>query len=493
LASGVGSQTWSTPVLSATPWRVARTAHFDVYAQNSDAVLQALASKLETFDMGLRILHGLDPASPPALKLAIYAVKDEAEVQRIGPWIPPRVSGFYHAGKHDIFAAAIAGRDNERVLFHEYAHHFMAQELSSAYPPWLVEGYADYFMSAQITPTQVTFGLPDHDRTSGMLQPGRWIPLLDVLAKRPIDFEGPRVQQYYAQAWAVTHYFLSDAGTATPVRYRQLQDYVRRLDAGENERTAFEAATKSGLIAFEAMLQRYILRDLQAIGLPLSMASKRPATIDAVVSGELLLDHQAIISDYLPADGEALLKSIRRAAGPSSANGFSHRTLAIAELRLGDKALGRELLKRQLEAAPTDQEALEYTAEDLMNQADVIDAPAQRLAYYRNAYALLGRSIKQGVRYQSVAGVARARRILDSRYPSQGALDAWALVLQLAPQVDDFRLQAGEAYVLAGRFDEAISFLAPVRNNPHSPARAQAAKRLTEQARMAKDGKSAPP
>ena len=63
--------------------------------------------------------------------------------------------------------------DPEKVLFHEYAHHFMFQHFAAAYPDWYFEGFAETAATIVLKPDG-TFhiGNPPHyrsDRCSGML------------------------------------------------------------------------------------------------------------------------------------------------------------------------------------------------------------------------------------------------------------------------------------------------------------------------------------
>src|SRR5438046_2601208 len=55
----------------------------------------------------------------------------------------------------------------QQVFFHEYAHHLQLWDARSAIPTWAVEGFAEFFASAEIN--------KDGSVTIGKNPPYRWI------------------------------------------------------------------------------------------------------------------------------------------------------------------------------------------------------------------------------------------------------------------------------------------------------------------------------
>src|SRR5690606_25851862 len=109
--------------------------------------LRRYVRNLEVYDFLLRQRMGLPPAAG-GRKLPIYLVNGRSGMLQINPRTGQNVAGTYFPVGEDIFAAAFNDREQD-YLFHEYFHHFSYQLASTAgYPAWLLEGLAEYFMTA---------------------------------------------------------------------------------------------------------------------------------------------------------------------------------------------------------------------------------------------------------------------------------------------------------------------------------------------------------
>ena len=94
------------------------------------------------------------------------------------------------------------------VLLHEYAHHFMLENFPTAYPAWFVEGWAEYFMTAEINGAKIKVGGFNPARAYGVLGE-TWLPLEQVLSKTTSETDPERRNVYYAQSWLLMHYMLN--------------------------------------------------------------------------------------------------------------------------------------------------------------------------------------------------------------------------------------------------------------------------------------------
>jgi hypothetical protein len=177
------------PVTVQAAWYRAETDRFIIYADGREETVREYARKLHAFDAALRVLHPSAASRPPGHKLEVFLVRGTAGIRRVDPNVGRYSRGFYSAGPARMFAVAATG-DNlapEEILFHEYAHHFMMANFPAAYPTWFVEGWAEYFMTAEIAKGQVRLGGYNESRAYWLFN-AAWIPMEEVLGKPLWEF-----------------------------------------------------------------------------------------------------------------------------------------------------------------------------------------------------------------------------------------------------------------------------------------------------------------
>ncbi|MDB5454849.1 MAG: hypothetical protein JWP92_434 [Caulobacter sp.] len=463
----------------AARWLRAESAHFIVHTSSDERTLRDYVSDLEDFDDLLRRVHGQPLDAPPGRKLDLYLVSGPGEMNLVRPGAPPGLRGFYSAGLGDIFAIGIrtAGDSEDDVVLHEYVHHFMRQNYPAAYPAWLTEGYAEYFMTAKLEPTVREVGRFNPGRANALLlQP--WIPLRDLMNKR-MDASGlQRGNVYYAQAWLLTHYTLSD-----PERRRKLGAYVAAVGQGAAPLAAWTATYGDDEKALEGKLRIYAKNSLAGRDYP----RPGPPTVAMTVTpeppsaDELMLLGQRVKLGVAPADRAALAARIRAAAARYPDDRFAQLTLAQMEVSIGDQAAGRKLLDTMLATDPNDLPALRLAAYSRVRQVEA--DPQHGSTAVAEGSALLARAYRiEPDDYQVLYNYARIRAGQPD-YPTENAINALLRAVELAPQVDPVRLQAGEALLARGRAAEAVDILTPVANNPHGGALATRAQALIARVR----------
>jgi hypothetical protein len=296
-------------------WQKAESAHFVVYSDGGESSLRDFTAKLEDFDALLRLFHGRAAGQDDgARKLDIYMVRSIDQLRRAFP-DQERAAGVYTAGINDIFAVAIRKSDGlaEDTVLHEYVHHFMLQHYPGAYPAWLVEGYAEYFMTADIEDKKILVGAPNGSRVSGLLN-GSWVSSRDLLTKRSSQIPEQQGAIYYGQAWLLAHYMLSD-----PERKKQLSAFVGATAKGEDPLVAWPKATGIQINDLERVMRGYLrsaipnktlVRDKQP-NFPMTVTTLPPSTAD------LVLENQLAKRAPPKAMGEKLLRTVRGEAAPN--------------------------------------------------------------------------------------------------------------------------------------------------------------------------------
>jgi tetratricopeptide (TPR) repeat protein len=488
-------------------WKLAESPRFQIYSDGDEAVTRAYALKLETFDSLLRSLQGLPPGGLPPRKLPIYLVKGTESLERVWAGAGELIRGFYSPGSTDIFAVAIRDRKDDDTLLHEYTHHFMFQNAPFGYPAWLIEGYAEFYGATVIAGDKIEVGRWNQNRVD-FLSYETWIPITDLLGKNLWELKTGQAQvMLYAQGWLLTHWLLTDGFTASPVRYRQLQAYLKAVGSGVDSVKAMREATGLDAAAMEKTLRAYLKGGLKYT--PITRTGAVPPTVTvtplAASADDLLLERQRLRRGVSRPDkddksedkdgarakaekaADDFLKLVRERAAKYPGDALAAHALARAELSLGDKAAAAAVLARRLAADPNDVEALELTAEIKIDEADALmagDVPdtARAKALAREAVPFLGRAYKQDPsRYQTLFLIAESGRYLDKSYPSDNSLEALLAAFEIAPQVSNIRLAAARGMIRRSRYKAARSLLNPLANDPHAAGAAEAARALLRQ------------
>jgi hypothetical protein len=457
-------------------WQKAESTHFVVYSDGGESSLRDFTAKLEDFDALLRLFHGRTADQDDgARKLDIYMVRSIDQLRRAFP-DQEHAAGVYTAGTSDIFAVAIRKSNGlaEDTVLHEYVHHFMLQHYPGAYPAWLVEGYAEYFMTANIEDKKILVGAPNGSRVSGLLN-GSWVSSRDLLTKRSSQIPEPQGAIYYGQAWLLTHYMLSD-----PERKKQLSAFVTATAKGEDPLVAWPKATGIQINDLERVMRGYLrsaipnktlVRDKQP-DFPMTVTTLPPSTAD------LALENQLAKRGPDKPMGEKLLRTVRNTAARYPGDRLATLTLARVEAGYGDRAVGTKLLDDWIAGHAEDAEALRLAGEVRLDAAVALKDKPESKVLVAEASKLFGRANKaQPDSYQTLFDFARTR-MNEPGYPTENTLNVLELATQLAPQVLTIRFTTGQAMAARGRYGEAIRMLEPVANNPHGGKSAEAAAEL---------------
>lgn len=505
---------WAAP--AHAEWLRAETEHFIIYGDTSERALRAYAEKVERFDFLLRSYYPItvDHEIP---KLEIYLADGRRDMLKAEPGIGASVGGFYSPNSSRIHAVVdTASRMGDQVIFHEYGHHFMFQMAGAAYPSWFVEGFAEYYSTADIRPDRIQFGRHSEGRMLMFVQQpvNSWAPMADVLKWRISDSGRYRAGDYYAQAWGLTHYFMS-----TPERTRMLGQYLAAVMRGEDSIVAMQAATGRTPEQLQNDMRLYLSGSIQyhtpQIDVPtpdveitrLSPSEGELAWLD------LRLDRQPVkVEPFEPREGETDRARARREQlmrenaefraeliRDSLAAGDRHRDSRIGLLvkarahRLeGRSDAGFEVLEPVLTADESDPVTLRLAAELLLDLVKTEEDPAQAAGHRREAVAYLSRALDANPLDFRIYRALNESRTGQPGYPSDNDLTTLEVGTQLAPQSFDMRMRLGRAYMARGLHAEAIEIVQPVANNPHGGSWARQAKTLIASAQTAM-GRAAEP
>lgn len=471
-------------LLAASParadWLRAESPNFVVYSESGEARVREQVAQLEGFDRLLRMLTGLGEASAPN-KLDVYFVRGHAQLARISAR-PAGVAGFYRATADGIIAVVDEtvnrGENNNDILFHEYAHHFMMQYASAAYPAWYIEGFAEYVATAEIAPQRLTIGNYNRMRATWLADRMAWLPFETIVRGLPARADENMRARFYAQSWLLVHYL-----SATEERRQGLRRYFAALRERREPVQAFQAVFGMDMRALDRALRTY------ANGFTYSRIERAAGEAAPAVtivplpemSDTLILAQAALRAGIdSPERRRELLGDLRRTAArePSPT---ARRVLAQAEVLYGDPAAAEPVLDALIAQAPQDAELLYLRG--LRHLRAGREDERVRQDQYRAARAWFARAHRADPHhYQTLFRYAESYTV-EPGYVSENIQEILLLATELAPQVADIRLAAAEMLLLRDRFAEAEALLAPIVSSAHGGSSATEAARLLGLAR----------
>lgn len=473
-------------------WRKAETEHFILYGDVSERTLRTYATKIERFDTLLRTYYPIQ-SDVQIPKLEIYLADGARDMRRILPDGSEGIAGFYSADAGRIYTVTnISNPEALSTLFHEYAHHFMFQMSAAAYPSWFVEGFAEYYSTVVMEPEKIEVGREDRGRMMlfTQLAANEWAPLADVLKWRVSRSGRARLGDYYAQAWALTHYLMS-----TPERRQMLNQYLTGVIRGADPLVAMQTATGRTSIELQNDLRRYFVGRITyyTLQIDIPMPEVAIATLEADEGGllwyDLRLDDTPLVvqpnndpDDPRSAELKAqmardaarhraeLITDALAAAARRPDNRMAMLVAARAHRLNGDPAAGLAALQPLLSVTSTDADALRIAAALLLDQAKAEGDPGNAVSKRRLAMSYLGQAMENNpLDFRIYLGLNDTRRG-QPNYPNANDISTLEVATALAPQADENRLRLAEAYMTNSRWSEAKGLLDPVANAPHPGA-----------------------
>lgn len=459
------------PALAATKWTEAKTRHFIVYSDQSEAEVRAFATQLEAYDSAIRSARGMPASEPaPVNRLTIYVLPDEAAIQRIygysgvaGFYIP-RASGsvaYVHRHVRNVRGAL----NGQTVLLHEYFHHVMLQDLTVALPAWMVEGYAEFFGTAQFGKDgSVGFGAAADHRGYGLNYNDQALSLKSMLGLTYYNLTGAEYESIYGKGWLLTHFLAFE-----PARRGQVDRYVKAIQRGEPALKSAEAAF-GDLGKLDRELAAYMKRKtLPFQSVPASRIDVGPIAVRSLSEAEGASIPLRMWSDrgVNPTEARRIAGEARQAAQKFPNEPTVLTALAEAELDTRRYVAASEAADRALVLRPESTKALMLKGQALQGAAKenpkAADWKAIRAWYLKanrlepeapGPLVLFYRSFK-------AAGLA----------PSASAIDGLMFAFETTPQDSNLRTLVVRELLQAKQLAEAQRVFAPVAYSSHADRR----------------------
>ena len=282
------------PGTAQAAWLKASSAHFVVYAEQSESTIRTFSQQLERYNAAMEVvLASKAPVPSPSNRVTVFVVSNEREVRRlcsgdckfVGGFYIPRAGGSIAIVPRVSTAGAVTGdlEFSMITLLHEYAHHFMISSNPFALPRWASEGGAEFFASAAFARGGgVSLGRPANHRVAELVL-ARDVTATDLLDPEVYDKRrnAKTYDAFYGKSWLLYHYLVFDKKRAG-----QFAKYLGLLKSGKSSREA-------GLEAFgsfevlERELDAYLHRStLTGFALPPTMLQIGPVEVSQLSEGE---------------------------------------------------------------------------------------------------------------------------------------------------------------------------------------------------------------
>ncbi len=460
---------------AAAEWREARAKHFVIYANTGEDDIRRMATRLEQLDGAMRRMHAVaEQPGQTSNPVTVYTVASANEVQSLCGKCP-NIAGFYQPRASGSIAftprrgSSEGSIDPQIVLFHEYAHHFLLGNASTAYPAWYSEGYAEFVSTATFDKEALRVGVAAMHRAYSLLRTDMNIETLFDSARRKLSVE--QQAAVYARGWLLTHYLMF-----SKERENQLGTYLRQLNEGVPSLKAGEAAF-GGLKALDKDLDRYLNSSrITNVILPYTMLPVPPIAVRTLSEGE-----QAMIGLRMRSErgvnretGREVYDRALRTVGPYADNPVVQGWLAEMAYDAGEDAAAEAAADRALAKDPKSVQALTYKAMVLMRRAGNSRDPA-RWAEARRWIVKANRLDPDAAEPLSL--YYRSYRMAGAK-PTNAAVQGLYRAFELVPQDQGLRFMVAAQAIELGDVKGARATLRPLAFDPHAPADNPAAQLL---------------
>ena len=465
----------------ADEWLEVSSDHFVVYSDQDEVGVLGFSTRLERFHAAMAHLYNKQQTKPGlSNRVTVFVLSSTGKVRKVYGAKNRFMAGVYlpRAGSSVALIPRVRGpsryeMSGETILYHEYAHHFMAGLNARAYPRWFTEGIAEFFSGAKFREDgSVVLGAPATHRNNELVY-AREVPI-----RKFLDFDGGADEQkfsydsFYGQSWVLFHYL-----QMAPERAGQLLKYQRALATGHSALDAAES----------------VFGDLQKLDKDLEYYMKRHRLSAMVIDPPYLSIGQINVRKLRKGEAEMLPIMIESKVGVSREEALELVPDAreVAGRFPDDPAVLSALAEAEFDAGNDD------AAIAAADRAVAID-PKQINAHIQKGYAL-AHKVESGALPKESWRDVRAQFIkangIDNDHPiplvqfyltylkagerpSKNAITGLEWAMTLAPFDQSLRWLVAQEMVSDERYQEAAQTLVPLAYSPHPGEHTDKARKL---------------
>jgi tetratricopeptide (TPR) repeat protein len=475
-------------------WLRVATPHFELVSGADEATSLEIAGRLELFRAVLS-RFGIAMNLEPRVPLLVYVFRDAATFARFRP--RTGVAGFMLPRTHRNFLVihAGAGGDAQSTALHEYVHFTLRNGGSTHYPAWYDEGLAEFLSTLEVEDANVVLAKVPPPRAAWVLYGSPMSLRRAMTAEDVYEWSDRALGRFYAQAWALNHFFHVADRVGFPSRRPQMLDYIRLLNAGADPDAACQQAFGRDFEGLEREFLGYLgQKALPVVGFPRSQLEvpeqHRSAPLPEHEKRFLLGDLALALGE--PWRGEArrwfelAIEARREEARAHAALGV---LLAREERRTADAHVASALA-----LGGTDPEVQRLVAESWLERAAGASGDEAALELVERARQHFRRSLELDPQQVAAhAGLGRSYLLAPELGDTAEGLAALATARERLPAAREVALALAELALRAGAMEQARSLLARLPAPSHGDPVSAAERPAVEQARLAAGLPPSPP
>lgn len=457
----------------ADKWVSIHTRNFTLVGNASESDIRRAGRTLEEFRSAMAVLFPqIDQTSSASSTILVFKNDDSFK-----PYKPvykgqaANVVAFFQPAEDVNYIALTAGLSSPGVVLHEYVH-FLLRENVGTLPLWISEGLAECYSTFELNGRQNEFTLgrapEQHIATLGMDQ---FIPLkklFDVRDNSPEYNETSRQSMFYAESWAIVHYFLFAADGKRRMQFSQL---VTALAKGNEFDASFNEAFHTDYGTIESEVRDYIRK--RNSGPMMRVTAKDSLLTDARQTPTAATLSEGEVEYYL---GDLLLHLNRLPeaethlnAALSQARDFAPAQASLAILRVDQKKYDEALsLLKPVAESDSKNPMIAFYYAYVLQRADAdagfSNVPPDRVETMRT-YAR--KSVDLSPRFVEAYALL-ARIDFNAGQHFDEAAEMLKKALSLAPGREDLQLLLGETYLRNNQTADAHSVLEALQRTTSS-------------------------
>jgi len=196
-------------------WLEVRSPHFTVVTNANEKAGRRIADQFERMRSVFQVMFphlSIETGSP----IIVLAIKDEKDFRALEPQTylakgQLKLGGLFLRAPDKNYVLMRLDAEGEHpyaVVYHEYTHLLLGKS-AEWLPLWLNEGLAEFYENTDIHEKDVALGQP----SPGNLELSRENRLLPLATLFTVDTSSPYYHEqnkgsiFYAESWALTHYF----------------------------------------------------------------------------------------------------------------------------------------------------------------------------------------------------------------------------------------------------------------------------------------------
>jgi tetratricopeptide (TPR) repeat protein len=468
-------------VAAKETWTSVRSQNFHLVGNASEKDVRQVATRLEQFRLAFSRIFKRARLND-SVPTTVVVFKDEGSYK---PFNPRRSAGYFQPGEDvnyiTLSAQTRSAADNPyAVIFHEYVHLLVKNNVSPNAPAWVNEGLAEFYSTLEIAKEgkAADIGKPISDHIY-YLREQKLLPLRTLFA---VDHSSPHYNEqskrgvFYAQSWALVHYLLLGKEAQ---RQPQLTRYLELVAKGVNQQESFQTAFGTDIDAIEKELRDYIRRDKYPyINFPFEQKLESEVAVQSTVLTEaqgLAYLGDLALHTRLPEQAETQLQ---KAIALDASDPMAQASLGMLRMRQRRFPEAKEHLRRAVAADARNHMAHYYYAYVLsregMSEMGFVQSYAPAAA--TEMRAALKKAISLQPNYAGSYSLLAFVNMVTGEQIDE-SIELLKRAIQLSPGEDRFRIDLAQLYLRKQDFDSARKIVEPLAQNspePHFKASAQA-------------------